>query len=278
MNAEHIKQFLNHLTTNRNVAAATQSQALNALAFLYNKVLKIELGEIGVFKRPKRYEYVPTVLSVLEVKSVLRSMQGRPALACALLYGTGMRINELITLRVKDIDLANGTISIRNPKGNKSSVTFLPQKLTQPLTNHLVWRKQIHINDIHKGFGYVDMPNALSRKFSKAQTSLEWQYVFPSSMVVQDKQQSHIKRRWHTSSSTIRKALQKAVRECEIYKRVTPHTLRHSFATHLLQAGTDIRVIQELMGHKDLKTTMLYTHIAAEHCKNTVSPFDRLWD
>jgi integron integrase len=277
LNAEHIRAFLTYLASDRKVSAATQSQALNALAFLYNKVLKIELGEIGVFTRPKRYQYTPTVLSEAEVKAILKTMRGRPALACALLYGTGMRINELVTLRVQDIDFGNKSIVIRNPKGNTSRVVPIPEKLIPGLNRHLVWRKQLHVNDINKGRGYVALPNALSKKMPKAQTRFEWQYVFPSATVKADKKEKHIIRRWHTSSSTIRKALQLAVRQCGINKRVTAHTLRHSFATHLLHAGTNIRTIQQLMGHKDVNTTMIYTHIAKQHCQDTVSPFDRIW-
>lgn len=189
-----------------------------------------------------------------------------------------MRINECVTLRVQDIDLENKTICIRNTKGKKSRVTLLPEKLILPLSRHLMWRKQLHINDINSGWGYVDLPNALNRKYPKAETRFEWQYVFPSAVVNKDEIWPHVTRRWYMSKSTLSKALRKAVYECNITKRVTAHTLRHSFATHLLQAGTDIRTIQQLMGHKDLKTTMIYTYIAADHCKGTKSPFDQLFD
>ena len=218
------------------------------------------------------------MLSITETKAVLALITGHSGHAASLLYGTGMRINECVTLRVQDIDLENKTICIRNTKGKKSRVTLLPNKLIQPLTQHLLWRKQLHVNDINRGWGYVDLPNALNRKHPNAQTQFEWQFVFPSSTIRRDPKQPHIARRWYMSKSTLGKALRKAVNECKITKRVTAHTLRHSFATHLLQAGTDIRTIQQLMGHKDLKTTMIYTHIAADHCKGTISPFDRLFD
>jgi len=228
--------------------------------------------------RPKRFEYLPTVLSANEIKGILNSMYGRPGLAASLLYGTGMRINECVTLRVQDIDIANGSIYIRNTKGKKSRYTLLPKQLIKPISQLLLWRKQLHINDTSKGWGYVNLPNALNRKYPKAETRFEWQYVFPSMTINRDKKLHHVVRRWHMSKSTLSKSLSKAVQQCNITKRVTAHTLRHSFAAHLLQAGTDIRTIQQLMGHKDLKTTMIYTHIAADHCKETKSPFDRLFD
>ena len=276
MGAEHVIQFLNDLAVRKKVSGSTQAQALNAIAFLYQQILHMELGELDSLVRPKRFEYIPVVLSPAEVKAVLHTMRGRPGLAASLLYGTGMRVNECVTLRVQDIDLDNRSICIRNTKGRKSRVTLLPEKLIKPLSQHLVWRKQMHVNDLNRGWGYVDLPNALNRKYPKAETRFEWQYVFPSAKVNPDKQRPHVVRRWFMSKATLRKALKRAVEECNITKRVTAHTLRHSFATHLLQAGTDIRTIQQLMGHKDLKTTMIYTHIAADHCKDTQSPFDRL--
>lgn len=269
---------MTHLSVNKKVSASTQSQALNAVIFLYKQVLKIELEELDNIIRPKRFEYIPTVLSRSEIRAVLDLMDGHTGLAASLLYGTGMRINECVTLRVQDIDLENKTICIRNTKGKKSRVTLLPDKLVHPLTQHFLWRKQMHINDVNRGWGYVDLPNALNRKYPNAQTAFEWQFIFPSATIRKDKTQPHIVRRWYMSKSTLGKAIRKAVNECNITKRVTAHTLRHSFATHLLQAGTDIRTIQQLMGHKDLKTTMIYTHIAADHCKGTTSPFDRLFD
>lgn len=278
MTAQHISAFLTHLAVNKKVSASTQAQAINAVVFLYKQVLKIELEDLEGIIRPKRFEYIPTVLSISEVKSVLDIITGHTGLAASLLYGTGMRINECVTLRVQDIDLENKTICIRNTKGKKSRVTLLPEKLIHPLTQHLIWRKQMHVNDVNRGWGYVALPNALDRKYPNAQTAFEWQFIFPSATIRRDKLNPHIVRRWHMSKSTLGKAIGKAVKECKITKRVTAHTLRHSFATHLLQAGTDIRTIQQLMGHKDLKTTMIYTHIAADHCKGTRSPFDRLFD
>ncbi|WP_373033823.1 integron integrase [Sulfurovum sp.] len=278
LTGDDVTRFLNHLAVNKRVSASAQSQALNALAFLYKQILQVDLGSLDDLKRPKRFEYLPTVLSADEVKAILGCMAGKTGLAASLLYGTGMRINECVTLRVQDIDLSNGSICIRNTKGRKSRVTLLPEKLVSPLTQHLVWRKHLHVSDLSKGWGYVDLPNALNRKYPKAETQFEWQYVFPSSTVNKDRDRPNVVRRWYMSKSTLSKSLKRAVNQCNITKRVTAHTLRHSFATHLLQSGTDIRTIQQLMGHKDLKTTMIYTHIAAEHCKNTKSPFDRLFD
>lgn len=264
------------MTIKRKVSASAQSQALNAIIFLYKQILKIDVGELSNLVRPKRFEYIPTVLSPSEAKAILQCMTGKTGLAASLLYGTGLRINECVTLWVQDIDLTNHSICVRNTKGRQSRVTLLPKKLIEPLSQHLIWRKKLHVNDVAKGWGYVDLPNALHRKYPKAETRFEWQYIFPSASTVPDKSQRHIVRRWHMSKSTLGKALRKAVKQCDITKRVTAHTLRHSFATHLLQSGTDIRTIQQLMGHKDLKTTMIYTHIAADHCKDTQSPFDRL--
>lgn len=266
------------MAPNKKVSASTQSQALNAIVFLYKQILKIELDGLIDMVRPKRFKYLPTVLSTGEVKQILTSMAGRTGLAANLLYGTGMRINECVTLRVQDIDITNKTICIRNTKGRQSRVTLLPEKLVQPISQHLIWRKQLHINDLNRGWGYVDLPHSLNRKLRSAETRFEWQYVFPSSKVNQDKSLPHVFRHWYMSKSTLSKAILKAVRESDITKRVTAHTLRHSFAAHLLQSGTDIRTIQQLMGHKDLKATMIYTHIAADHCKCTTSPFDRLFE
>jgi integron integrase len=205
-------------------------------------------------------------------------MSGKTGLAASLLYGTGLRINECVTLRVQDIDLSNRSICVRNTKGRKSRVTLLPDRLVAPLTQHLIWRKHLHVSDLNKGWGYVDLPNALNRKYPGAEKRFEWQYVFPSSTIHKDRERQNVTRRWHMAKSTLSKSLRQAVGQCNITKRVTAHTLRHSFATHLLQSGTDIRTIQQLMGHRDLKTTMIYTHIAADHCKNTKSPLDRLFE
>jgi len=278
LTASDIRRFLTDLAIRRKVSGSTQSQALNAIAFLYKQILQTDMGDLGKIIRPKRFEYIPTVLSVDEVRSILDSMSGKTALAASLLYGTGMRINECVTLRVQDIDLSNHTITIRNTKGKSSRVTLLPERLVQPLTKHLIWRKQLHVNDSCRGWGFVNLPYALARKYPNAETQFQWQYVFPSATVTKDRSNPHIVRRWHMSRSTLSKAIRKAVDQCGITKRVTAHTLRHTFATHLLQAGTDIRTIQQLMGHKNLKTTMIYTHIAADHCKGTQSPLDRLYN
>ncbi len=270
--------FLNHLTVNKRVSASSQSQALNALVFLYKQILHMDIGVLDDLKRPKRFEYLPTVLSADEVKAILGCMSGKTGLAASLLYGTGLRINECVTLRVQDIDLANRSICVRNTKGRRSRVTLLPERLVEPMTRHLIWRKRLHVNDLVKGWGFVNLPNALHRKYPNAETAFEWQYLFPSSTVNKDRTRHNVTRRWHMSKSTLSKSLRRAVQQCNMTKRITAHTLRHSFATHLLQAGTDIRTIQQLMGHKDLKTTMIYTHIAADHCKNTKSPLDRLFE
>jgi len=184
-----------------------------------------------------------------EVKAVLDSMQRRPALAASLLYGTGMCVNECVTLRVQDIDMDDRSICLRNTKDGKFRMTLLPEKLIRPLSQHLIWRKQLHVNDVNRGWGYVGLPHALQRKYPNAQTRFQWQYVFSSPTANPDNDQPHIVRRCPMSKATISQAHKKAVDQCNITKRVTAHTLRHSFATHLLQVGTDSRTIQQLMGH-----------------------------
>ena len=192
-----------------------------------------------------------------------------------LLYGAGLRVNECVTLRVQDIDLALRTITVRNGKGQKARVILIPQRLLKALEKQLLKRKQLHIDDIHRGWGYVDLPHALSRKYKSAPTSFQWQYLFPSSTARRDIKEG-VTKRWHCSASTLQKALRKSVRTIDLNKRVTCHTLRHSFATHLLESGTDIRTIQELMGHKDVRTTMIYTHVLRNDMRSVTSPLDQL--
>ena len=223
----------------------------------------------------KRFKNLPSVLSRDEMKRLLDCMQGQTAIMASLLYGAGLRVMECVTLRVQDLDLAHRLITVRNSKGRKARIVPIPERLVEPLQRHLLWRQQMHVDDRMRGWGYVELPGALHRKYPRANTQLEWQYVFPSATVRKHTPTSQV-RRWHCATSTLQKALRKAVNQVQLFKRVTCHTLRHSFATHLLESGTDIRTIQELMGHGSIKTTMKYTHIVNQQTRKTRSPLDML--
>ncbi len=277
LNNSHIEQFLTNLATTKNVAGTTQAQALNSVVFLYRHVLKQDVGDLDYLRNVRRFKNIPTVLSKEEVVQLFQQMKGTSKIMAGLLYGAGLRVNECVTLRVQDIDLSLRTITIRNAKGQKARVILIPQRLLKALERQLLSRKQLHVDDIHRGWGHVDLPNALNRKYKNASTSFEWQYLFPSNTARKD-EKAGVTKRWHcsTSTSTLQKAVRSAVRIIELNKRVTCHTLRHSFATHLLEAGTDIRTIQELMGHKDVRTTMIYTHVLRKDMRSVTSPLDQL--
>jgi integron integrase len=275
LNNTHIEQFLNHLAVEKRSAGTTQAQALNAIVYLYREVLKKDVGDLDYLRNVRTFKNIPTVLSKEEVKQLFLYMRGTTKLMAALLYGAGLRINECVTLRVQDVDLALKTITIRNGKGQKARVIVIPNKLLKPIEQQLLRRKQLHVDDLNRGCGYVELPFALARKYKNAPTSFQWQYLFPSANVRPDKETGE-KRRWYSSPRTLQKAIKKAVEFMDINKRVTAHTLRHSFATHLLDSGTDIRTIQELMGHKDVKTTMIYTHVLKKDLRSVTSPLDQL--
>jgi integron integrase len=272
---EGLEMFLTYLAVDRQVSPATQAQALNSLVFLYREVLKIEIGDIDFLRTQRRFKNIPTVLSQSEVTLVLNGISGRLREMASLLYGAGLRVNECATLPMKDIDLAMKSITVRNAKGMKARVVPIPERLVSPLQKVMIARKELHIKDIHKGAGFVDLPWAFARKAPKAAQSLQWQYVFASGVINQNKKSGE-KRRWHCSTSTLQRSVRNASLNAQITKRLTCHTLRHSFATHLLKAGTDIRTIQQLMGHKDLNTTMIYTHIIMTDMKHVESPLDTL--
>lgn len=274
MGKNEIETFLNFLTSKKNVSASTQSTALNALAFLYKQVLEIDMPALDNFRKARRYKPLPVVMSVNEVQRVFGNMRGTTRLMAELIYGTGMRIGECITLRVKDIDFDARAVNIRAPKGNIDRSSILPESLINELRSHLIKLAQLHKDDLLMGDGFAPMPNALYKKYPSASKSFAWQYVFPSSLK-RPWQNTQNKARWHTSESTLRKAFKRAVSAAEIHKHVGPHTLRHSFASHLLASGTDIRTIQTLLGHRNIETTMIYTHIAPDH-KNVNSPLDRM--
>jgi len=273
MGALEVELFLTHLAVGENVSTSTQKQALNALVFLYHRVLQKPLGQFGDIARPKRPQRRPLVLSTLEVERILRVMTGTHQLIGALLFGTGMRLLECLRLRVKDVDFAQNQILVRDGKGWKDRVTMLPQKVKADLEKHLQRVQEIHRRDLAAGYGRVYLPEALSRKFPNANREWAWQYVFPATTISKDPE-TGASRRHHLHENSVQKAMNKAVRLAAIAKPATSHTLRHSFATELLSAGYDIRTVQELLGHKDVSTTMIYTHVLNKPGVGVRSPLD----
>lgn len=269
-----VEGFLNHLATVRRVSASTQSQAFNALVFLYGDVLGQALGQMTHLKRVQRRIRVPVVLTQDEVKATLAQMQGTTRLMAELIYGAGLRIHECVTLRIKDIDLTSRAVSVRNSKGSKDRTTVLPARLVSPLQQHLLRIAALHRDDLAKGAGLAPMPDALDRKYPSASASLAWQYAFPSASL-RPWGSSGRQVRWHTSDSTIQRAFKQAIERAGVTKQASIHCLRHSFATHLLAAGTDVRTIQLLLGHRSLQTTMIYTHVL-QAPRSVTSPFDAL--
>jgi integron integrase len=275
MGEVEISAFLSHLAVDRNVAASTQNQALAAILFLYTQVLGRDLDWLNGVTRAKQPRRLPVVLSQDEVQRILRKLQGTNGLLARLMYGTGMRAMESLQLRVKDIDFAYRQIYIRAGKGNKDRVTPLPESLIGPLESQLGEVRALHNRDLAEGFGTVYLPYALSRKYPSADREWGWQYVFPSTNRSRDPR-SGVIRRHHWHDQNVQRALRKAARSAGVIKRVSTHVLRHSFATHLIEDGYDIRTIQELLGHKDVSTTMIYTHVAQRGGRGVKSPLDRL--
>ena len=270
-----IEQFLTHLAVKGNVSPSTQNQAMNALVFLYKKVLKESLdGRIDAV-RAKRKQNIPVVLTKDEVASVIALMQGTPQVFVKLLYGSGLRMMEGIRLRVQDIEYDLKEITVRSGKGNKDRITTFSVSLAPLLKSHLIRVKAIHETDLAEGNGAVYLPYALERKYPNAAREWQWQYVFPSGNLSRDPRSGRI-RRHHIDPSVINKAIKVAAKKADIHKRVSSHTFRHSFATHLLQRGTDIRTIQALLGHADVSTTMIYTHVLRQGGHGVVSPLDDL--
>jgi integron integrase len=274
MGADEVQAFLSHLAIERNVSASTQNQAKSALLFLYRDVLHIELPWLDEVISAKMGKRLPVVLTANEMRALLNAMSGTMGLVAALLYGTGMRLLEGLRLRVKDIEFERREIIVREGKGNKDRVTVLPENLILPLQAHLAKVKALHERDLEAGFGEVYMPNALAVKYPKGARSWGWQFVFPSAVRSIDPR-SGVERRHHLYEASVQRAVREAAKIAEIVKPVTPHVLRHSFATHLLQAGYDIRTVQELLGHSDVSTTMIYTHVLNKGGRGVVSPLDR---
>jgi integron integrase len=275
MGEEEINAFLTHLAVEGQVSASTQTQALCALLFLYRTVLEKEVGELEGLVRAKRRRKLPVVLTAEEVKRILSRLEGDDRIFLSLLYGTGMRLLEGLRLRVKDVDFAYDQITIRDGKGAKDRVTMLPSSLKADLREHLKKVKLQHEADLRAGHGWVYLPNALSRKYPGAAAEWGWQYVFPAPALSRDPRSGE-RRRHHLYERSVQKAFHQAVREAAIVKPATCHTLRHSFATHLLMNGYDIRTVQELLGHKSVKTTMIYTHVLNRGGRGVQSPVDLL--
>ena len=275
MGKPEVEGFLNDLAVNRNVSASTQNQALSALLFLYKEVLGTELDWMESVVRAKRPERLPVVLTQSEVHAVLAHMDGQQGLLARLLYGTGMRLMEGVRLRVKDVDFQMRQIVVRDGKGEKDRVTMLPEKLVGPIEANLEKARALHEQDLREGFGEVYLPYALERKYPNAGREWGWQYVFPAAKRSVDPR-SGKERRHHLDEQAVQRAMKQAVRRAGLVKPASPHTLRHSFATHLLQSGYDIRTVQELLGHKDVSTTMIYTHVLNRGGQGVVSPLDRI--
>ncbi|MGZ8246636.1 integron integrase [Methylomagnum sp.] len=275
MGAAEIQAFLSHLATERDVAASTQNQALAALLFLYKEVLDLDLPRLNDIERAKRPQRLPTVLTVREVGAVLDRLDGTLGLMIRLLYGTGMRLMECVRLRVKDVDFEMRQLTVRDGKGGKDRVTMLPALLAEPLKAHLEQVRALHRADLAEGGGEVWLPDALAVKYPNAPREWGWQYVFPARSLSVDPRSGR-RRRHHVDEKALQRAVKKAVQATGLGKPVSPHTLRHSFATHLLQSGYDIRTVQELLGHKDITTTMIYTHVLNRGGHGVVSPLDRL--
>jgi integron integrase len=275
MGTEEVKTFLTDLAVERKVSASTQNQALNALVFLYKQVLQKDFGELKNVPRAQRPQHRPTVLTRTEVKRILDGLTGTPYLTIALLYGTGMRLMELLRLRVKDIDFGANHIVVREGKGEKDRITVLPENLKAPLLKHLDRVKILHQKDLGAGYGRVYLPYALDRKYPTADREWGWQYVFPSNSLSKDPK-SGIIRRHHLHPSALQKIFHRAVRLVGINKPAGPHTMRHCFATHLLEAGYDIRTVQQLLGHRHVQTTMIYTHVMNKPGLAVKSPLDGL--
>ncbi|AMO24348.1 class 1 integron integrase IntI1 [Ramlibacter solisilvae] len=275
LGAREVEGFLTMLATERRVSSSTHNQALSALLFLYKEVLGMELPWLDGLQRPAYTRRIPTVLTLDEVGALLGAMSEPVSLVARLLYGTGMRLMEGMRLRVKDVDFDRKVIIVREAKGNKDRVVMLPSSLAEPLRRQVAFARVAWEQDRKEGFAGVDVPHALEKKYPKVGQSWGWFWVFPSPTLATDPR-SGIVRRHHLFEERLQRAMKAAAAKADIHKRVSAHTLRHSFATHLLQGGTDIRTVQELLGHSDVSTTMIYTHVLKVAAGETRSPLDAL--
>jgi len=277
MGKPEVEAFLSHLAINRNVSASTQNQAFNAIVFLYRQVLGVDFDLDIRASRARKSAHLPVVLSRQQVGDIIQTLSGVPNLMAKLMYGCGLRSLEVIRLRVHDIDFEQKNIIVRDAKGNKDRVTFLPDSLVHALELQLDSVRKLHSSDLQDGYGDVYLPYALARKYPNAARSIGWQYLFPANHISTDPR-SGKQMRHHIDKSTFRKALSIAVMKLGIEKRVSPHVLRHSFATHMLENGTNIRMVQTLLGHKDVKTTEIYTHVMSTQLNGVINPLDALPD
>jgi len=276
MGKEEVEAFLTYLATQREVSPSTQNQALQAILFLYREVLEQELPWLDNVIRAKPRRRIPVVLSQEEVLNLLARCSGEAKLPVSLLYGSGLRATECLNMRIGSLDLSRHTIRVHAGKGGKDRVTVLPDQLSEQLGTQLKWVQTLHDRDLSQGLGEAKLPPALRRKLGKSSKRFSWQFLFPSRSLSPDPRNPTQLYRWHIHQSTLRKAVLRAAHDAGINKRVTCHTLRHSFATHLLETGTDIRTIQQLLGHKDVKTTMIYTHVVERGAFGAVSPLDKI--
>ncbi|PIP06519.1 MAG: integrase [Syntrophobacteraceae bacterium CG23_combo_of_CG06-09_8_20_14_all_50_8] len=273
--ASDFKNFISHLAVKKRVSASTQNQAFNAILFFFRYVLGKETGNLADTVRAKRGQKLPVVFSIEEVRRLLACMEGKGLLIVGLIYGAGLRLMELARLRVKDIDLDLNTITVRSGKGDKDRTTVLPAAVKASIKEHLHEVKKLHENDLSKGYGEVHLPDALSRKYPNAGKEWAWQYVFPATKLSVDPRSGRVGRH-HISDTAIQEMVKKAIQKSGIPKQASVHTLRHSFATHLLMNGVNIREVQELLGHKNVETTMIYTHVLRDMTNAPKSPLDIL--
>ncbi|PKD42640.1 integron integrase [Rhodohalobacter barkolensis] len=268
-----IVKYLNYLANECNLAASTQNQALSALIFLYEHVLKIPVGELNNLKRAKKPKRLPVVLSKEQALATINELDGVNQLVMELIYGAGLRVSEALSLRVQDIDFDYRQLTVWNGKGRKDRITMLPERVIPKLKIHIEKVRRLHRSDLRKGFGKTILPNALSKKYPGAESEFIWQYLFPS-RYRRKEPRSGVRHRYHISARNIRRELSRISKKLNIPKRVTPHTFRHSFATHLLQGGYDIRTVQDLLGHKSLNTTSIYLHVLNRGGHGVKSPLD----
>lgn len=272
LSEKHIQKFLDHLAVNKNYSPSTQSVALNSIVFLYKQVLKNHIGDFSSYVKAKKQSHIPVVFSKNEVNLVLQNMDGDSLLIAKLLYGSGLRLMEALRLRIKDVDLQQYKIYVRDGKGNKDRVTLLPVSVIKDLSSLIERRNSEHLEDLKSKRGFTTLPFQLETKYPNAAAEFKWQYVFASSRYTKNSKGNLC--RHHIFESTIQRAIADALRKSKISKHGTPHTFRHSFATHLLENGYDIRTVQELLGHKSVKTTMIYTHVMNKGAFGVKSPLD----
>jgi len=272
LNESHVEKYLTHLALDRNLAPASQDVAKNSIVFLYKSVLNLDLGDFSKFQKSKRHAKIPVVLSKNEAKLILAQLDGTVKLICSLLYGSGLRLMEALRLRIKDVDFEMDTITVHDAKGNKDRVTLFPNKIKKVMELHLRLRQKEHNNDLFKNRGYTTLPYSLAKKYPSAAAEFGWQYIFVSPKYI--KNDANKICRHHIYETTIQRAVKKAAKSAGIIKPATTHTFRHSFATHLLESGYNIRTVQELLGHKSVKTTMIYTHVMNKGGFGVRSPLD----